>query len=222
MLRRIARSVNLVDDASLAGVPVRELQVFSPKAIARLLATTSMASALLFAPVHVEKTPGKGLAFGWSAALAEKGSGKDGDGGGGSDDDDSDDDEDDDDSDGDDDGDDNSGPGGGDDDDDDDDDNSGSGSNGGSGGSGGSGGGNGSGTNASGGADPDVRTLILNDGTRVEILKNGREIRLFYANGWREEIRNGRYELRDNKNRRVVERPAESGDYARLQELLNS
>lgn len=37
-----------------------------------------------------------------------------------------------------------------------------------------------------------------------------------YSDGWREEVENGRYELKDAKNRTVVERPATRQDYNRL------
>ena len=109
--------------------------------------------------------------------------------------------------------DDNSGPGGGDDDSDDDDDDVDAGDDGGNSGSGNSGSG---GNGGSGGQN----WFILNDGTRVEIGDGGREIKLFYANGWREEIRGGRYVLRDDDNRLVVDRAVTEDDYARLQGLL--
>lgn len=37
-----------------------------------------------------------------------------------------------------------------------------------------------------------------------------------YADGWREELENGRYELKDAQNRTVVERPATQQDHDRL------
>ena len=118
------------------------------------------------------------------------------------------------------DGDDNSGPGGGDDNSgsDDGDDDGDDGGNSGNGGPPNSAGGN-SGSGGNGGSGGQ-NWFILNDGTRVEIGNGGREIKLFYANGWREEIRGGRYVLRDDDNRLVVDRAVTEDDYARLQGLL--
>ena len=50
--------------------------------------------------------------------------------------------------------------------------------------------------------------------TRVE--RSARGIEVTYADGWREELENGRYELKDAQNRTVVERPATRQDYNRL------
>jgi hypothetical protein len=50
--------------------------------------------------------------------------------------------------------------------------------------------------------------------TRVE--RSARGIEVTYSDGWREELENGRYELKDAQNRTVVERPATRQDYNRL------
>jgi hypothetical protein len=54
--------------------------------------------------------------------------------------------------------------------------------------------------------------------TKVEI--SGRDIEVTHADGWREEIENGRYELKDPDNNTVVERPATSEDRSRLRGTL--
>lgn len=46
--------------------------------------------------------------------------------------------------------------------------------------------------------------------------RSARGIEVTYADGWREELENGRYELKDAQNRTVVERPATRQDYDRL------
>ncbi len=182
--------------------------------IKTLLASAALGALFTVVPLHIGSHDA-GLSLAWNFANADDGSDDEDNSGSGSGDDDNS---------GSDDGDDNSGSGGGDDnedeDEDEDDDDGGDDDDGnsGNGGSSNSGGGNsGSGGNGgSGGAS----WFILNDGTRVEIANGGREIKLFYANGWREEIRGGRYVLRDEENRLVVDRAVTDDDYARLQGLL--
>lgn len=173
--------------------------------IKTLLASAALGAFFAALPVQLESR-GAGLSLALTLAFADDGGGGDdnsGSGSGGGDED-------------------NSGSGGSDDDEDsvDEDGDDGGGEDGGqgSGGSPNSGSGNsGSGENSGSGGR---NWFFLNDGTRVEIDNGGREIRLFYANGWREEIRGGRYVLRDDDNRLVVDRAATEGDYARLQGLL--
>ena len=45
---------------------------------------------------------------------------------------------------------------------------------------------------------------------------SGGNIEVTYSRGWKEEIENGRYELKDPANRTVVQRPATARDRARL------
>ncbi|PTM81453.1 hypothetical protein [Cereibacter johrii] len=45
---------------------------------------------------------------------------------------------------------------------------------------------------------------------------SGRNIEVTYSDGWKEEIENGRYELKDDLNRTVIERPARRADRERL------
>ncbi len=175
--------------------------------IKTLLASAALGAFFAALPVQLESR-GAGLSLALTLAFADDGGGGDdnsGSGSGGGDED-------------------NSGSGGSDDDEDsvgeDEDGDDGGGEDGGqgSGGSPNSGSGNsGSGENS---GSSGRNWFFLNDGTRVEIDNGGREIRLFYANGWREEIRGGRYVLRDDDNRLVVDRAATEGDYARLQGLL--
>ena len=47
--------------------------------------------------------------------------------------------------------------------------------------------------------------------------REGSSIEVVYNDGWKEEIEGGRYELKDNLNRTVVERPATNADLRRLQ-----
>jgi hypothetical protein len=54
--------------------------------------------------------------------------------------------------------------------------------------------------------------------TRVEIA--GSDIEVTHADGWREEIEQGRYELKDPENNTVVERAATSADRSRLRGAL--
>ena len=52
------------------------------------------------------------------------------------------------------------------------------------------------------------------DGARVEI--NGNDIEVVHASGIKEEIENGRFEMKDASGRTIVERPATAADIARL------
>ena len=51
-------------------------------------------------------------------------------------------------------------------------------------------------------------------GTRVEI--NGNDIEVVHASGIKEEIENGRFEMKDASGRTIIERPATAADIARL------
>ncbi|RMF37582.1 MAG: hypothetical protein D6754_09170 [Alphaproteobacteria bacterium] len=48
----------------------------------------------------------------------------------------------------------------------------------------------------------------------------GRNLEVVYANGWKEEIHAGRYELKDAANRTVIERAATQADRDRIREAL--
>lgn len=50
---------------------------------------------------------------------------------------------------------------------------------------------------------------------------SGANIEVTYSRGWKEEIENGRYELKDPANRTVIERPATAGDRSRLAAAAN-
>lgn len=54
------------------------------------------------------------------------------------------------------------------------------------------------------------------DATPTRYERSDRGIEVTYSDGWREEVENGRYELKDAQNRTVVERPATRQDYDRL------
>lgn len=47
-----------------------------------------------------------------------------------------------------------------------------------------------------------------------------RSLRLRHRNGFEEEIGAGRYEMRDNRGRRIVNRAARASDYTRLRRLM--
>ena len=50
----------------------------------------------------------------------------------------------------------------------------------------------------------------------TEIERSARGIEVSYADGWREELENGRYELKDAQGRTVIERRATTEDMQRL------
>ncbi|MEZ5866173.1 MAG: hypothetical protein R3D25_19640 [Geminicoccaceae bacterium] len=66
-------------------------------------------------------------------------------------------------------------------------------------------------------AKPAQATAFMG-GSRIEIA--GRDIEVVYVDGWREEITDGRYELKDPNNDTVVERLALDQDRARLEGAL--
>jgi hypothetical protein len=90
-----------------------------------------------------------------------------------------------------------------------------------------SGSGPGSGSGESGKSDPgprggddnggDWHAHISRSGARVDI--NGDEIRVIYADGFREEIRKGTLILKDPQGRSVVKRRATAADFTRLRDL---
>lgn len=53
-------------------------------------------------------------------------------------------------------------------------------------------------------------------GRVVEIEQTATSIEIRYSRGWKEEIENGVYELKDPANRTVIERPATAADWDRL------
>ena len=97
--------------------------------------------------------------------------------------------------------------------------NSGSGSSGSSGESGESGGSDDSGESGESGESGDDRSSASvpdRFGRVVEVERRGFNIEVRYDDGWKEEIENGRYELKDPNNRTVVERAATFADRARI------
>ena len=56
----------------------------------------------------------------------------------------------------------------------------------------------------------------VGDRTPARAESSSRGIEVTYADGWKEEVENGRYELKDARNRTVVERAATRQDYDRL------
>ena len=60
-------------------------------------------------------------------------------------------------------------------------------------------------------------TSIPATGDKVEI--NGSSIEVGHADGTKEEIENGRFEMKDANGRTIVERPATEADRARLEGL---
>jgi hypothetical protein len=53
-------------------------------------------------------------------------------------------------------------------------------------------------------------------GSIAKVESEGTSLEVEYADGWKEEIENGRYELKDPGNETVVERPATQADIDRL------
>jgi hypothetical protein len=49
----------------------------------------------------------------------------------------------------------------------------------------------------------------------------GGNLEIRYSSGWKEELQNGRYELKDPNNNTVVERPAQPADVSRLEGLAS-
>lgn len=104
-------------------------------------------------------------------------------------------------------------------------DNSGSGSDDGDGGNSGHGGGDDGGGNSGpgGGGDHDGddsgpgSSSSGRGGERIEI--SGADIEVIYRGGWKEEIHNGRLELKDPRGRTVVKRWATAEDVARMRAL---
>lgn len=185
------------------------------KRISALLGTTMLAAALTATPLSFDFTD---LTIGSSAAHAKGGNSGSGSGSSGS-------------------GSSNSGSGSG--DDDDDDDNSGSGSS--NSGSGSSNSGSGSSNSGSGSGDDDHDDDDDDDNGRrggrnggrddrgtssagipakfgfvVKAEVQGNHIEIGYSDGWKEEVEDGRYELKNPANRTVVQRPATQDDINRL------
>ena len=75
---------------------------------------------------------------------------------------------------------------------------------------GGGGGGGGNDDTGQGGAEH-----VGSGGTRVEI--NGNDIEVVHSSGIKEEIENGRFEMKDASGRTIIERPATAADIARLE-----
>lgn len=174
----------------------------------RLLIVLLIAAGFAVVPYRIDLLDPKRLSIEPSMAAAKSGKGS-----GGSDDegDDEDDDEEDDEE---------------DDDEDDEEGNSGSGS-GGNSGPGGSGGGN-SGAGGAGGGNgsvsPDggiVGGVFRSNGIvqRIEVSSRGIEIR--YSDGFREEISNGIYKVRDGRGRTILRRAARGSDVARLKAVAS-
>ncbi|MCE6949696.1 hypothetical protein LAZ29_01975 [Cereibacter sphaeroides] len=66
-----------------------------------------------------------------------------------------------------------------------------------------------------------VRRGTGGGGVVAKLEVSGANIEVTYTDGWREEIENGRYELKDDLNRTVIERPARRADRKRLMSAMN-
>jgi hypothetical protein len=172
----------------------------------RLLAATSAAAILTAVTLLVADRFDAANPFDASSAAARNGGDNSGSGGGGSDD-----------SGsgggnsghggGDDDGDDNSGRGGGDDDEGDSGENS------------GPGGGDDDDRYENDFGYPDGHYVDGDTGARIEV--DGGKIKIVYPDGWKEELENGIFELKDPSGRTVIERRATGEDVARLRAIVN-
>ena len=79
----------------------------------------------------------------------------------------------------------------------------------------GGGDGDGDGDGASGSPEQEFTTA---DGTKIEV--SGNDIEVEFANGWKEEIEDGQFEMKDPSGNTVVERPATEEDRARLEQQI--
>jgi hypothetical protein len=70
--------------------------------------------------------------------------------------------------------------------------------------------------NKSGGTSSGTKSQQINRPTGDRNGLSGRSIAIFHSNGMREEIRGGRYEMRDAGGRTIVNRPATPSDLSRL------
>ena len=61
-------------------------------------------------------------------------------------------------------------------------------------------------------------TRLNSQVSSVEVYPNG-NVEIRYANGWKEALENGRYELKNANNRTVIERRATAADMARINGL---
>ncbi len=162
----------------------------------RLLAATAAAAIVTAVTLLVPDRFDAANPFDASSAAARKGGDNSGSGGGGGDD---------------------SGSGGG--------DNSGhgGGDDGGDGGDGGDNSGPGGGDDNDGHGDdfgyPDGHYVDGDTGARIEVY--GGKIEIVYPDGWKEELENGIFELKDPSGRTVIERRATREDVARLRAIVN-
>lgn len=69
---------------------------------------------------------------------------------------------------------------------------------------------------ATGRAASSTRSPLTGGGVVRKVEVEGRNIEVTYTDGWKEEISNGRYELKDSNNRTLIERTATGRDRARL------
>ena len=69
------------------------------------------------------------------------------------------------------------------------------------------------------GARPASRIEV---GSIVKVERSAVGMEIVYSTGWKEELENGRYELKDPNNNTVVERPATAKDRARMQRIGGS
>ncbi|MEE8444714.1 MAG: hypothetical protein V3S44_05150, partial [Alphaproteobacteria bacterium] len=62
------------------------------------------------------------------------------------------------------------------------------------------------------------REFTTADGIKIEVL--GDKIEVTYSDGWKEEIENGQYEMKDPNGNTVIERPATAADRSRLEQNI--
>jgi hypothetical protein len=70
---------------------------------------------------------------------------------------------------------------------------------------------------AAAGAGASIGMSVRSKGSSIEV--SGHGIEVTHADGWKEEIESGRYEMKDPNNNTVVERSATSEDRSRLESL---
>ena len=68
--------------------------------------------------------------------------------------------------------------------------------------------------------DGSAERPVIRVGSVVKVEVYGRKLEVTYSRGWKEEIENGRYELKDPANRTVIERTATAADRERLSAII--
>ncbi|HHG90897.1 MAG TPA: hypothetical protein ENJ90_10550, partial [Devosia sp.] len=66
----------------------------------------------------------------------------------------------------------------------------------------------------------DFLESLRNGSTIVKAERDANSIEIKYSDGWKEEIENGRYELKDPNGNEIISRPATDADITRLSSVF--